>query len=274
MKYKKITTGRNKTILLAVLVSTLVIIYYLSWQTIGTNNYYEFRKFLPSSIKAILKQTVYVPILLTEQRHLLTEQKQWKNKYEELIRETKKLKTKYRLAIPEHENLKERYTNLEANYRNLAILVPSLNHTGPRIDFQDEPFGATPKPNKKVHKEWNLKLRQKFDLWWVDEHLLTEQRQLSPPEIAAQLNHIKKQKENVILRFFANKLMPAYRNIAGEGRYYNFDRQKAPCPKSANVILVTGQSNAANHLKSIKYENNNTCRRSGNAIGSNHGNDP
>ena len=38
-------------------------------------------------------------------------------------------------------------------------------------------------------------------------------------------------------------------------RYIDFDRQKVPCPKSANVILVTGQSNSGNFLHSRKYEN-------------------
>jgi len=39
-------------------------------------------------------------------------------------------------------------------------------------------------------------------------------------------------------------------------RYFDYRRRKVSCPKSANVILVTGQSNSANSLLSLEYKNN------------------
>ena len=43
-------------------------------------------------------------------------------------------------------------------------------------------------------------------------------------------------------------------NWLPEFRQYNIDRQRVPCPKSADVILFAGQSNSANHVLSKKYE--------------------
>ena len=46
-----------------------------------------------------------------------------------------------------------------------------------------------------------------------------------------------------------------YSALQHSHRYFDIYRQNIPCPKSANVILVAGQSNAANFVSSLEYEN-------------------
>ncbi|MBT5631230.1 MAG: hypothetical protein HOH38_04760 [Nitrospinaceae bacterium] len=75
--------------------------------------------------------------------------------------------------------------------------------------------------------------------------------------LACQVDSLR---EFIRNRFISNNINPT--NIpfhnALFGRWYSnlrFDKKKVPCPKSANVILVAGQSNSANHVRSLEYKN-------------------
>ena len=67
-------------------------------------------------------------------------------------------------------------------------------------------------------------------------------------------NKFWKRKDKVITGIIRNEMNMKNRHSAWE-RYFDFYRPIVPCPKSANVILVTGQSNSSNSVHSKKYEN-------------------
>ena len=78
------------------------------------------------------------------------------------------------------------------------------------------------------------------------------------PAMRSEVNYLKNR--NKYLEFKNGYMAGMLRTQLGTaygmwGRYFEFDRPKVDCPKSAKVILVTGQSNAGNYLFSKEYEN-------------------